>query len=130
MNVKSTLETRQDLDTVSGSFDADRLAYDVDTKTGLFYAVTFSRIYQRGYTNPVMTHVPFSEEVLALVPEGKREIYLEKFGRPVTEETQEQKMDRLLEAVAELTNRLPVPHQPKKPAATNSTVKVLGIRKL
>lgn len=104
MKVKSTADTRQ----VAGSFDADKFAYDVDIKTGLFYAVTFDYFVPRN-NDPIVTNVPYSKEVFELIPEGKREIYLEKFGDPAaTEETETQKtLNLLLEQVAELTGRPP-----------------------
>lgn len=65
-------------------FDADKLTYDVDTRTGKCYA-TAATLYVAG-GSPVgvfsMAAVPCDKEVLALVSAEKRNAYVRKFDEP------------------------------------------------
>lgn len=54
------------------NFDADDIAYDVDSRTGLCYAFTASRKAMQMDTSGLgLTNVPCTDEVLEQVDQGK-----------------------------------------------------------
>ena len=65
----------------TSAFDANKIAYDVDTRTGKCFAVTF---YGAGasYGMMGMSNVTCDSKVLSLVPSGKLPAYNANFGTP------------------------------------------------